>query len=267
MSVSAGAFRFAMGRGLGWDTVRSNWFDLADGLTIRGKGEGHGVGLCQRGADHMGSEGHGYREILAYYYPGASTTKWIRLEGEGVAVFATDPPRDREVLTEAEQILKHLPWPVNGEISLYVHPSLDAFRNATAEPGWVVAHTEGNRVDIQPVPVLLSRGILRGTLRHELLHVAVESRANPGLPVWFREGVVDWLAGAHGRGMKGAPSDSDLRQRGDRGRAEQGYREARARVADLVAHYGEGTVIGWISRGLPDEVKNSSASSANTKSR
>ena len=39
-------------------------------LTFVGAGEGHGVGMCQLGADQMGVEGHGYREILAFYYPG-----------------------------------------------------------------------------------------------------------------------------------------------------------------------------------------------------
>jgi hypothetical protein len=26
--------------------------------------------MCQRGADQMGAEGHAYREILAFYFPG-----------------------------------------------------------------------------------------------------------------------------------------------------------------------------------------------------
>lgn len=33
---------------------------------------GHGVGMSQRGAQQMAAEGLGYREILAYYYPGAT---------------------------------------------------------------------------------------------------------------------------------------------------------------------------------------------------
>lgn len=32
---------------------------------------GHGVGLSQRGAQQMASEGHSYKEILGFYYPGA----------------------------------------------------------------------------------------------------------------------------------------------------------------------------------------------------
>ena len=37
--------------------------------TLKGKGWGHGVGLCQIGAAVMGAKGYTYREILAHYYP------------------------------------------------------------------------------------------------------------------------------------------------------------------------------------------------------
>jgi len=42
----------------------------ADGWIFRGQGYGHGVGMCQYGADGMARAGMGYREILARYYPG-----------------------------------------------------------------------------------------------------------------------------------------------------------------------------------------------------
>ena len=38
---------------------------------LRGKGWGHGVGLCQIGAAVMASKGYSHREILEHYYPGA----------------------------------------------------------------------------------------------------------------------------------------------------------------------------------------------------
>lgn len=40
-------------------------------FVLRGKGWGHGVGLCQIGAAVMASKGKSYREILGHYYPGA----------------------------------------------------------------------------------------------------------------------------------------------------------------------------------------------------
>ena len=71
--VKAGAFRNAMQRGLGWKSVPSGAFTVdqdTDRFFFSGRGAGHAVGLCQRGAERMGLAGQTYREILAYYYPG-----------------------------------------------------------------------------------------------------------------------------------------------------------------------------------------------------
>jgi len=38
---------------------------------LRGRGWGHGVGLCQIGAAVMAARGYDYRSILRHYYPGA----------------------------------------------------------------------------------------------------------------------------------------------------------------------------------------------------
>ena len=45
------------------------------GFTLRGRGWGHGVGLCQIGAAVMGEQGKRYDEILLYYYRGAEVKK------------------------------------------------------------------------------------------------------------------------------------------------------------------------------------------------
>ena len=45
--------------------------DPAGAFVLRGRGWGHGVGLCQIGAAVMAAAGHGYRQILQHYYPGA----------------------------------------------------------------------------------------------------------------------------------------------------------------------------------------------------
>ena len=39
-------------------------------VIIKGKGFGHGVGLCQWGAIGQSREGIGYEEILEHYFPG-----------------------------------------------------------------------------------------------------------------------------------------------------------------------------------------------------
>ncbi|MDE6578511.1 MAG: SpoIID/LytB domain-containing protein, partial [Muribaculaceae bacterium] len=52
----------------------SSWFniqDKGDYLNLKGKGWGHGVGLCQLGAARMALEGKTAEEILQFYYPGS----------------------------------------------------------------------------------------------------------------------------------------------------------------------------------------------------
>lgn len=47
-----------------------------DNLIFKTAGYGHGVGMCQYGADGMAKEGKDYRQILLYYYTGISL-KWL----------------------------------------------------------------------------------------------------------------------------------------------------------------------------------------------
>lgn len=269
--ISATAFRFAVGRAIGWNTMRSDRYEVA-GMEFRGSGAGHGVGLCQRGADEMGREGKSYREILAFYYPGTSVgltgsgIPWTRLGGETITLLTMHPDRDGATLSMAERELSDLSAhtgltpPRTVEIRLY--PSVETFRNATSEPGWVAAHTVGARVDLQPSETL------RETVRHELLHVLVESRAAAGLPVWFREGLVGYLEHPGGtRQPADPPRDSDLRQRSDAALARRANFQASAAVAGLVGRYGETAVLSWLSEGLPREVRNASSNAATTKSK
>lgn len=52
----------------------SSAFDVektADGFVLRGRGWGHGVGLCQIGAAVMAEQGYDYKTIVAHYFPGS----------------------------------------------------------------------------------------------------------------------------------------------------------------------------------------------------
>ncbi len=280
--ISASSFRFALGRRIGWNTLRSDGYRVRvenGRFVFEGTGAGHGVGLCQRGADEMGVEGKSYRDILAFYYPGTVVgltgrgLKWARLGGESVAVLTTQPDRDAGLVAIAERIGRgwaertKWAWPAGVEIRVY--PDVETFRNATGEPGWVAAQTRGSRVEMQPSRVLRERGALDSTLRHELLHVLVESRAKTGLPVWFREGVVEWFAdGADCQSAAGCqPAPQGLRSRSDQAAARAGYAEARKRVDQLVSRYGAETVLAWVTLGLPPELKNSMSNQDTTKSK
>ncbi len=64
ITVPALTFRFAIGRNIGWDRLKSNWYEVhvqGDSIMFHGRGSGHGVGLCQTGAEVMGEEGRSYR--------------------------------------------------------------------------------------------------------------------------------------------------------------------------------------------------------------
>ncbi len=64
--------RLAIDRVLGWNAVPSDNFIAheEDGeVILEGIGQGHGLGLCQRGARSMAQHGSDFREILEHYFP------------------------------------------------------------------------------------------------------------------------------------------------------------------------------------------------------
>ena len=66
--VPGGSFRSAL-------RLRSQNFTVSfaeNQFTFTVRGYGHGVGMSQVGAEYMANQGAGYREILAWYYPGAA---------------------------------------------------------------------------------------------------------------------------------------------------------------------------------------------------
>jgi peptidoglycan hydrolase-like amidase len=67
--------RLAVDRRLGWNAVPSNNFTShqeGQEVILEGVGQGHGIGLCQRGAEAMAKEGSSFRQILSHYFPNAA---------------------------------------------------------------------------------------------------------------------------------------------------------------------------------------------------
>lgn len=72
--INANKFRLAVGAG----KLKSTIFDVQNyGNTyeFKGRGFGHGVGLCQWGMKEMAEQGKTYKEILKFYYPGSEIKK------------------------------------------------------------------------------------------------------------------------------------------------------------------------------------------------
>ena len=64
----------AIRKALSSSHLKSSAFEIEkspDGFVLKGRGWGHGVGLCQIGAAAMAAEGYDYRQILSHYYVGA----------------------------------------------------------------------------------------------------------------------------------------------------------------------------------------------------
>ncbi len=64
----------AIRKALSSSHLKSSAFEIEkspDGFVLKGRGWGHGVGLCQIGAAAMATQGYDYRQILSHYYVGA----------------------------------------------------------------------------------------------------------------------------------------------------------------------------------------------------
>jgi stage II sporulation protein D len=274
--ISAGSFRLAIGRTLGWNTLRSDWYEVQSingTIRFQGRGKGNGAGLCQDGADEMAAQGYTYRQILSFYYPGttvsvlANDVKWTKYRGVHATIFTGERGIGNRAakITEAEiQNLQSrynlLPPP---GLAIYIYPTMDSYRNGTGEPGWVAAHTVGRRVEMQPFDTLEKHGGFGPVLRHELLHTIIEAEAKPGTPLWFREGLVEELAGNPSPLNHNEPRparESSIAKRDDPARTRAAYNAAAERVARLRARYGTAVLLRWVKEGIPDEITRSSTS-------
>jgi stage II sporulation protein D len=268
--VPGPAFRTAIGRHIGWERLKSSWYDVSvagSRIVFNGRGSGHGIGLCQVGAEIMGEEGKSYSEILAYYYPGTKLgvasqgAAWRQLKGERLQLLTTQPETDEALLPAASRLAQQ----AERETGLTfretprwkVFPSVAMFRDSTGEPGWVAATTRGRTIQTQPAEVLRKAGTLESTLRHELLHMLIESYARPGTPLWFREGLVLYLSEpiVRAQSKTTSASVSELEQEMLNPKSEeelrQAYSEAHARVAQLAEEHGKRALLLWVQQGLP----------------
>jgi len=269
MKLSASTLRFAVDRALGWNQIKSDFYELRDNgaeIQFSGRGSGHGVGLCQEGADAMGMQGKNYREILAFYFPGAvlgvsaQGLAWHLLHGEQLDVLTTNENVDAAVLTAAQRAI-HIAM-VNSGLQLMSHPllkiypTLSIYRDSTGEPGWVAASTRGNTIRLQPTELLQQKGLLESALRHEFLHILVESNTHASLPLWFREGLVLYLAEESTQALNSAALSADqmeaaLQNPQSCEQMQQAYTSARTTVARIIAQRGKAEVMQWLNRGIP----------------
>ena len=250
---------------LGAGRLRSTEFEIqqhGSSLVFSGKGDGHGVGMCQVGAEERARAGHSYEDILRFYYPetavgvNARGFRWRKLSGSRVDVFSTLPGQDEPLVALADAAIVRAERVSRMRIAtrpmVRAYPSISAYRDSTGEPGWVAASTVGSVVRMQPSAVLRAGGILESTLLHEFLHIAIDSHAQASLPLWFREGLVQYLtAPDEPAASREAVSDHILTHPASQADLRQAYAAAQSRVKRFVDRYGRARVLGWVMSGLP----------------
>jgi stage II sporulation protein D len=268
--LSASSFRFAVDRALGWNQVRSDWYTAtvsAGVLEIKGRGFGHGVGLCQAGAFEMAAEGRSDAEILSFYFPGTvigvtpADHGWQKIAGAGWTLLTTDPADG--LLAEGNAAWARARSLLGGpaasqEPTLQELPSTELFRQTTGEPGWMLASTRGSHVFLQPATVRRKNGGDEALLLHEFLHVLVEQQAGENTPLWLREGLVEILA-APGKeaqesmDLSAAEVDAVLAHPANAVVSRRAH-QAAARMATLLrARYGMPAVRAFLRNGVPSE--------------
>jgi stage II sporulation protein D len=269
--LSASTFRFAVNRALGWNKIRSDLYDVRNAggqLIFSGRGSGHGVGLCQAGAEEMAREGKSYRDILNFYYPGtelvsARGENWQKQSSERLDLLSTNPQADAAILPIADRILKEderaISWQLAFRPQLEIFPTMDSYRDTTGQPGWVAASVRGQTIRLQPLIELQRKSIVESTLRHEFFHLLVESRAKVGAPLWFREGIVLYLSSpaappANAVAMTDQQMESSLLHPLSHDNQENAYAAAQNRVLSLVQLRGRQTVLEWLATGIPADV-------------
>jgi SpoIID/LytB domain protein len=267
--ISGHELRMAVGRVAGWQSIKSTAFEVdrtASGYRFRGRGFGHGVGLCVIGAGQRAAKGATADDILRFYFPGltvGSVPDGVRTtlaagtpaapvapvapaapapdvslalpgaeEGERAAVMGLIRRSRDEIVT-----LTGVQAPASLRVT--VHPSVDSFGRTTGQPWWVSGATDGSAIELLPVTVLRQQGQLERTIRHEVTHALLDG-ALANRPMWVREGAAAYFAGpAAGRATRPdrvtCPSDAELLRPISAGAQRDAYARAEACFARAIA--------------------------------
>ena len=257
-------FRMAVGRVAGWQSIKSTAFEIdrtSSGYRFRGRGFGHGVGLCVIGAGRRAATGASVDQILKFYYPGLAVGP-IPSAAPATTTVATprkaDPPAatdvalalpgneegERQMLLSLirrsrDEIAKSTGATSPPRLRVTVHPSVESFGRTTGQPWWVSGATDGAAIDVLPITILRQQGQLDRTIRHEVTHALLDT-ALAKRPMWVREGAAAYFATPErARQSKAArvdcPSDVELLRPVSAGAQREAYSRAESCFARAIA--------------------------------
>jgi SpoIID/LytB domain protein len=262
--INGNEFRMAVGRVAGWQSIKSTSFDVdrtSTGYRFKGRGFGHGVGLCVIGAGRRAATGATADQILKFYFPGlavgaytpapvTTTVATAPLPKKSVAPVATDValalPGNEEserqsllslIRRSRDEIVKATGASAPANLRVTVHPSVESFGRITGQPWWVSGATDGAAIDLLPITILRQQGQLDRTIRHEVTHALLDS-ALAKRPMWVREGAAAYFARPQPITKPervDCPSDAELTRPVSAGAQRDAYARAEACFARALA--------------------------------
>jgi hypothetical protein len=129
-------------------------------------------------------------------------------------------------------------------VQVVFHPTAESFTRSTGQSWWTSARTDGSRIDLQPVAVLLQRNLLERTIAHEVGHLITAS-ALAGRAEWVKEGAAMFAAGEldaaaiadarHDRSQPSCPTDDEIRRPRSSDAAREAYNRAERCFARALA--------------------------------
>lgn len=217
--VNAERLHLLVGRDMGWNLLRSRNYEIEateKQAVFRGFGTGHGVGLCQIGAEQRGKAGMSWEKILQAYFPGtragvaAADIQWQVLRGERVDVWSGGAPGDEALPAKADRALAEAErltgLTVQKRPVIRAYPTVALYRDSTGESGKIAAVTRGRIVHMQPR--------VQAVLLHEMLHVVLCLNSKIPLTLWLDEGLADYLGGGQTHPAERARVDALVKKHG-----------------------------------------------------
>ena len=271
-NIDANQFRYAVDRRLGWEQIKSNLYTIerqGDSWVFSGHGLGHGVGLCQAGAEQMARMGSSTEHILSSYFPGTEIALPPADDPDPIAssehfelvYLSSQEPWVKQTLDTLEQWRRDLGAHAEilpPRIRVETWANVGDFTRATGEPGWMAATSDGQLIALQPLGLLARKRILNQTLRHELTHLVVHRLRAKGVPRWFEEGSVLYLTGEKieapaTASMPTRELEEAIAKPRTEGEMKTAYAQALARVRQFARQRGEAEL--WRMLQHPEDLR------------